>query len=368
MKLVPASAPYIRKDVSVKRMMLDVLVALFAVTAFATIQNGWDGIYIFLISIITMVGFELLIHMFIKWPKDMKPSEFFTKEGFKRVKDTYTENNILAPLISAIIYSLLLPVKTSPYVVFIGASFGIIIGKMVFGGLGQNIFNPAAVGRIFVSICFPLSYEASLSNVDVVSGGTPLQSSNGGILENCSFSLEALFSGNVPGAMGEVSSILILVGALYLLIRRSADFRAMFGYLFGFSVVILAASIAYYFGVSKNTDIATMFFYQLLSGGCLFAAVFMITDPVTSPTSKFGRLFYAACAGIITALIRICGSYPEGAAFSILIMNMFTPCIDYFMRGKPNKYTWKENLILGITISISVGIVVAYILVSVGGR
>ena len=367
MKLVPQSAPYIRKDVSVKRMMLDVLVALFPVTLFAMIQNGWNGIYIFLISIITMVSFELLIHMLIKWPKDMKIREFFTKDGFSKVKSTFTINNILAPLISAFIFSLLLPVKTTPYVVFIGAAFGIIIGKMVFGGLGQNIFNPAAVGRIFVSICFPLSYEASMEVVDVVSGATPLTRCNGGLLENTLYSLEDLFIGNVPGAMGEVSTILILVGALYLIIRRSADFRAMFGYILGFSLVMLAATITYYFGVSKNTNIANMFFYQLLSGGMIFASVFMITDPVTSPTSKFGRLFYAASAGIITALIRICGSYPEGAAFSILIMNMFTPCIDYFMRGKPNKYTWKENLILGITTSISIGIVVAYILVSVRG-
>ena len=368
MKLILQSAPYIRKDVSVKRMMLDVLVALFPVSLFAMIQNGFDGIYIFLISIITMVGFELLIHMLLKWPKDMKVKELFTKEGFKRVKDTYTENNILAPLISAVIFSLLLPVKTAPYVVFIGASFGIIIGKMVFGGLGQNIFNPAAAGRIFVSICFPLSYDRSMEVVDVVSGATPLQSSNGGNLSICNYNLLDLFLGNIPGAMGEVSKVLILVGALYLLIRRSADFRAMFGYILGFSIVMLSSCIAYYFGVSKDNEILTMFFYQLLSGGVLFAAAFMITDPVTSPTSKFGRFYYAVCAGIITVLIRKCGSYPEGAAFSILIMNMFTPCIDYFMRGMPNKYTWKENLILAITLSISIGIVVAYVLVGVGGR
>ena len=367
MKLVAATAPYIRKQASVKRMMLDVVVALLPISLFAMIQNGFGGIYVFMISIITMIGFELLIHMMIKWPKDMKVKELFSKDGFLKVKATYTVNNILAPLISALIYSLILPANTRAYVVFIGAAFGIIIGKMVFGGLGQNIFNPAAVGRIFVSICFPLSYTSSGANVDAVSGATPLTSVNGGALGNLNYSILDLFIGNVPGCMGEVATIFILLGGIYLLIRRSADFRAMFGYIIAFMIAMLFASIAYYCGVSKEKSIMEMLLYQTFSGGVLFAGVFMITDPVTSPTTKFGRLYYATSAGLITALIRICGSYPEGAAFSILIMNMFTPCIDYFMRGKPNRYTWKENLILGITIILVSGIIVAYILVKVGG-
>lgn len=369
MKLIAATAPYIRKPVDVKRMMMDVIVALFPVSLFAMIQNGWNGIYVFLISIVTMVGFEILIHMIIKWPKGMKFKELFTKDGFSKIKELYTINNVLAPLISALIYSLILPAKTAPYVVFIGAAFGIIIGKMVFGGLGQNIFNPAGVGRTFVSICFPLSYKASGGNVDVESGATPLQSVNGGALNNFgNCTIVDLLSGNVPGAMGEVCSIFIILGGIYLLVRRSADFRAMLGYIISFSIVILAACIAYSSSKSGSRNAFELFIYQFLSGGMLFAGVFMITDPVTSPTSKFGRLFYAAMAGAITALIRICGSYPEGACFSILIMNMFTPCIDYFMRGKPNKYTWKENLILFICLALVTGIVVAYILVNGGAR
>lgn len=365
MRLVPQTAPYIRKNVSVERMMLDVLVALFPVSLFAMIQNGWNGIYVFLISIFTMVFFELFIHMLIKWPKDMKIKELFTKDGFSKVRETYTINNIYAPLISAIIYSLILPAGTRGYVVFIGAAFGIIIGKMVFGGLGQNIFNPAAVGRIFISICFTLSYNQG--GVDLVSGATPLGLVKGNLSNISSYGILDLFIGNAPGSMGEVCIALIMVGAIYLLIRRSADFRAMFGYILSFAIIMLVVSITYYFGVSKDAKVGQMLFYQLFSGGVVFAGVFMITDPVTSPTSKFGRLFYASAAGAITALIRICGSYPEGAAFSILIMNMFTPCIDYFMRGKPNKYTWKELLILFGMILLVSGILIAYVLVKVGG-
>ena len=365
MKLVPQTAPYIRKEVSVKRMMLDVIVALLPITLFAILQNGWNAGYVFLISIATMLFFELLIHMFIKWPKGMKIKEFFTKEGFLNVKKTYTANNITAPLISALIYSLILPAGTKPYVVFIGAAFGIIIGKMVFGGLGNNIFNPAAAGRIFVSICFTLSYDNG--GIDVTAGATPLGLVKGDLSNTSFYSIGDIFLGNIPGSMGEVCCILILIGGFYLLLRKSADFRAIFGYFLAFALVMFVACISYYFGVSKDTSLIEMWAYQIFSGGALFAAVFMITDPVTSPTSKFGRLFYAVCAGAITALIRICGSYTEGAAFSILIMNMFTPCIDYFMRGKPNHYTWKQSILLCGSLILVCGIIVAYILVG-GGR
>ena len=364
MKLVAQTAPYIRKHVSVKRMMLDVVISLLPLVLFAILQNGFSAAYIFIISIATMLFFELLIHMMIKWPKDMKFKELFTKEGFLKVKATYTINNILAPLISALIYSLILPAGERPYVVFIGAAFGIIIGKMVFGGLGNNIFNPAAVGRIFVSICFSLSYDNG--SIDVVSGATPLAHVKDNLANTSLYSIKDLFIGHVPGAMGEVCAILILVSGLYLLIRKSLDFRAMFGFFIAFSLAMFVACFSYYFGISKETPLMEMWAYQIFSGGVLFAAVFMITDPVTSPVSKFGRLLYASLAGLICALIRICGSYPEGAAFSILIMNMFTPCIDYFMRGKPNHYTWKELLILSLSTVLVCGIIISYVLVGGG--
>ena len=154
MRLVSKSAPYIRKSVSVSRMMLDVIIALLPVTIFAMIQNGWGGIYVFLISLAIMVFFELLIHMFMHWPSGMKFKELFSKEGFAKVKESYTINNILAPVISGLIFALNMPANCSPYVIIVGAAFGMIVGKMLFGGLGQNIINPAAAGRIFATICF----------------------------------------------------------------------------------------------------------------------------------------------------------------------------------------------------------------------
>ena len=349
MKLVPQTSPYIRKNVSVARMMGDVIVALIPITLFAMIYNGWGGIYVILLSLATMLCGELLCTLFIKWPKDMKFKELFTKEGFSKVKQIYTINNFLAPIISALIFALIMPANCSPYVVILGALFGIVVGKMLFGGLGQNIFNPAAAGRIFATICFGAKINAA--NVStIVADATPLASVKGN-LNAMVFDLGDLFLGsNIGGTLGEGCKLLILVGGLYLFIRRSADLRSALSYFLSFALVMLVA-VASYSGKYEG-NVAKMWAYQLLSGGVIFAAVFMITDPVTSPTTKFGRVTFGAIAGSITALIRVVGAYPEGAAFSILIANTIAPALDYFMRGKPNTYTWKQCLGLGIGLVI----------------
>lgn len=361
MKLIPQSAPYIRKDVSVGRMMMDVIIALSPVVIFALIQNGWNSGYIVLTSVLTMVFFELLSHMFIKWPKGMKVKELFSKEGFQRVRETYTINNILAPVISGLIYAMILPAGCSWYVTFTGAIFGIVIGKMVFGGLGSNIFNPAAVGRIFVAICFGSKLkEAYVGQVtyDATLGATPLGLVKGNIGNVGGYSILNNFIGNAPGSMGEVSIICILVGAIYLFIRRSADLRACLGYLLSFAALMLVGAISYAGKFGGN--VGAIWAYQLFTGGAFFAAVFMITDPVTSPTSKYGRVLHGAIAGSITVLIRLGGAYPEGAAFSILIANAIAPCIDYLMRGKQNTYTWKQCLGLAVAM-IAMGCIVSAI-------
>ena len=350
MKLVPQSAPYIRKPVSVRRMMIDVLIALVPVVLFACIQNGWSGVYVILISVATMLICELVAHAFIKWPVGLKFKELFSKEGFVKLKNQYTINNFTAPLISAIIYALILPANCDWYVVFIGALFGMLVGKMFFGGLGSNIFNPAATGRVFVGVCFGSKLIYGAGGVDVAASGTPLAqlqdslANIGEALKN--YSLLDLFLGQVPGSMGEVSALLIIVGGIYLFARRSADLRACLSMLLSFALITLVVSI-----VTANISQVNgfdLFMYEMLSGGLLFGAVFMITDPVTSPTTKFGRIAFGTLAGCLTALIRYCGAYPEGVAFSIVLANMCAPMIDHLMRGKPNTYTWKQLVGLGV--------------------
>ena len=351
MKLVPQTAPYIRKNVSVKRMMLDVIIALVPVTLFAMIQNGWGAIYVLLISLATMVATELIAHAVMHWPEDMKFKELFTKEGFLKLKEKYTINNITASVISGLIYALILPAYCNWYVVFVGALFG-----MLFGGLGSNIFNPAAVGRIFVGICFGTqiseAYEMSeyfsvYTSATAVVSGTPLV--------NWDYTLSEIFFGQIPGCMGEVSALMILIGALYLFARRSADLRPALSYFLSFALIMFIVTIS---EVGFVDYTFTKWLSKIFAGGALFGAAFMITDPVTSPTTKYGRVLYGILAGCITALIRAVGSYPEGVAFSILIVNMLTPTIDYFMRGKPNTYT-KKQIILAASIIVVVGFIVA---------
>lgn len=356
MKLVAQSAPYIRKPVSVARMMIDVLIALIPVLLFACFQNGWSGTSVVLISVATMLITELFAHMIIKWPSGMKIKEIFSKAGLLKIKEQYTINNFTAPLISAIIYAMILPANCNGYVVFIGAFFGMLVGKMIFGGLGSNIFNPAATGRVFVGVCFGSKLIYGQGGVDVSASGTPLAQIKGNLANIGQalneYSLLDLFLGQIPGSMGEVCSLLILVGAVYLFVRRSADLRACLSMLLSFALITLVVSITAYCICSGQGSISwnvmDLFLFEMLSGGLLFGCVFMITDPVTSPTTKFGRIVFGTMAGVITALVRYCGAYPEGVAFSILIANMFAPALDHVMRGRRNTYTWKQIVGLGV--------------------
>lgn len=356
MKLVAQSAPYIRKPVSVARMMIDVLIALIPVLLFACFQNGWSGTSVVLISVATMLITELFAHMIIKWPSGMKIKEIFSKAGLLKIKEQYTINNFTAPLISAIIYAMILPANCNGYVVFIGAFFGMLVGKMIFGGLGSNIFNPAATGRVFVGVCFGSKLIYGQGGVDVSASGTPLAQIKGNLANIGQalneYSLLDLFLGQIPGSMGEVCSLLILVGAVYLFVRRSADLRACLSMLLSFALITLVVSITAYCICSGQGSISwnvmDLFLFEMLSGGLLFGCVFMITDPVTSPTTKFGRIVFGTMAGVITALVRYCGTYPEGVAFSILIANMFAPALDHVMRGRRNTYTWKQIVGLGV--------------------
>ncbi len=371
------TSPFIRKNVSVKRMMLDVIIALIPITLFAMIQNGWNGIYVILASIITMLLTEFIAVALIKWPDGMPRKEIFTKVGFKKIVEQFNINNIYCPLISALIFSLLLPAATPVYVVIVGALVGILFGKLVYGPYGSNIFNPAALGFVFVLICFSGQLDearnvmASAMRPDVVvdgviAGGTPLTQISGNLANFANalqtYSLADLFFGNVPGAMGEVCSLLIIVAFIYLAIRRAIDVRATLGMILGFGLVALSVGITLY--CINGTNVGEFLLYQLLAGGLLFGSVFMITDPVTSPVTKFGRLFYGIFAGLMVALIRYIGAFPEGTAFAILLANIIASALDYFMQGKKNSYSWIQLTVTFVVI-ICICLIVCF---TVAGR
>lgn len=323
MQTIKQTSPYVRKDVSTKRMMTDVLIALIPVVAFAIYRFGFDAILRILVSLVVMIGLEALVFGITH-----KPGKVEGKWNlFKSRYADYTINNITAPAVSAVIFALLVPSKLPIYAVVVGAAFGILVAKMLFGGLGSNIFNVAAAGRIFIALAITSMFDGTYVGVDLVAGGTALTTLRSGLgfpgVLN-SYSLVELFFGNIPGAMGEISAAAILIGAAYLIIRRSADYRVMLSTALTFVILMFFAGLKLYPDMTLEYVL-----FQLFSGGLMFGIVFMVTDPVTSPVSRPGRWLYGAFVAVLVVLIRLFGAYPEGVAFAILFANMFVPLIDY---------------------------------------
>ena len=326
MKIIKQTSPYIYKKVSVQRMMTDVLIALIPLVIFSIVMNGFNALYVILLSVATMMLSEIVfVYLTSKEPYDGSKKTF--KYNIRKTFEKISINNYLTPMISGIIYALLLPAGTSPYVVIVGALIGIVFGKLVFGGLGCNIFNPAALGRVSVMVAFGSKLTYGNGNFfDVVAGGTPLQQVTDNITNIYNYSLSDLFLGFVPGSMGEVCKILILISGLYLFIRFSADFRTFLATFVSFVIITLVIGIS----ISSSNDFSIIDFmlYHTFSGGLLFGAVFMVTDPVTTPITKPGRVLFGVLVACISLIIRFIGAYPEGVAFAILICNMLVPLID----------------------------------------
>jgi electron transport complex protein RnfD len=298
------------------------------------------------------------------------------KEQFLHGVKAWDINHFLVPCISGILFALVLPAKTtSPsgyiyFIVVIGALFGSIVGKLVFGGTGHNIFNPAIVGFIFTKECFGSFYRSYLPNYagEVTTGGTFL----GNVSSTNSYLLNSSAYGNynlldlVPrhrrgsmGTLGETCKLAILIGLAYLLVRRTVDWRVVVSYLGTFIVLMLFAGIIVQVNVAGVNAFQFML-YQLMSGGVLFGATYMITDPVTMPITRPSRVMYGMIAAVATVFIRLfVNGYNyvyEGVAFSILIANMFAPVLDYY-KWSTNKYTWKNLLAMGLIGVVSIAVV-----------
>lgn len=329
MQAIRQTSPYVRKEISTKRMMTDVIIALIPVVAFSIYRFGMDAVIRILVSYVVMVGLEAISFGLMHAPEDH--DKFFLRLK-SRYKD-FTANNVVIPAVSAIIFAMIIPSKLPIYAVVVGAAFGIIVGKMMFGGTGGNIFNVAAIGRIFIGLALTDMFTGTYVGTDLVAGGTALSTLKTGLgfpSAMNSYSILDLFVGNIPGSMGEISVLAILIGAAYLFIRRSADYRAPLSALIVFVLMMVLVALRLY-----PDQVIQYVLFQLFAGGLMFGAVFMITDPVTSPITRPGRWLYGLLVGAIVVLIRLFGAYPEGVAFALLIGNMFVPLIDY--------YKWSTN-------------------------
>jgi len=232
-------------------------------------------------------------------------------------------------IVTGMILAFSLPPGLQPYMAFIGGAVAIVLAKSVFGGLGQNLFNPAMVGRAFLMICFPAAmglwlepetlYRIGDATIDGVTMATPLAAAMDPALTAPGF--RELFIGNVGGCVGETSAIAALLGGLYLVIRRFADWRQPLGV---FAAVVVFSLIA-----------GDPIQFHLLSGALMFGAFFIATDYVGCPLTGKGRLIFGVGVGVLVMCVRLYGVYPEGFMFAILIMNSLTPLIERWTVPEP---------------------------------
>lgn len=309
-KLLISHAPHIWKGFSTGKTMFLVVFALLFPTGAAIYFFGYYVIYIILISIASAVLSEFVI-------KKLRRKRF--------IMDGST-------VVTGLLLALTLPPRIPLWMVAIGAFFAIAIAREAFGGLGYNIFNPALAGRAFLSVCFPNEMTSWVLpphfNYDAITGATPLGENFASQADKLSL-YKDLFFGNRGGSLGETSVMLILIGAAILIILRLIDWRIPVFYI---GTVALGS-----FLMGKDV------LFQVMAGGLMIGAFFMATDYVTSPVTRNGRIIFGVCLGILTVLIRNFGSLPEGVAFSILIMNAFSPLIDRYIRIKPFGFRKKEK-------------------------
>ena len=316
-KLLVSPSPHLHTKTSTKSLMRDVVIALMPAVIASVLFYGWSS----LLVLSTSVASCLLVELFITRFLFKKPST---------IADC-------SALVTGILLALNLPVTTPWWVVFIGAIVAIGVAKMTFGGLGQNVFNPALVGRVFLLISFPVQMtnwnSAPGFIADGFTGATALgavkEHVNGGgsliELDNMNY-CEMLFH-NIGGSAGEISAIAILLGFAYMLIR---------GVIKPYITLSILMTVAVFSGICWGID-PTRFtdpLFNLLTGGVLLGAVFMATDYVTSPMSKTGGIIFGIGIGLITMLIRYFGAYPEGVSFAILIMNSVVPLLNKWFHTK----------------------------------
>lgn len=343
-KIVRKTSPYLRRPkANVTRMMRDVTIALLPVTAFAVYTYGMTALIIIILSILSMAVTEYLYYQLV---------DKLDGDKLKLKNKSYTLYNF-SVITSGLIYALTLPDNTPWFIVIIGAVFGVFFGKLIFGGIGQNVFNPAALGRVFIFVSFGTMMSYDL-NIDATVGATALGILNDSIFNIDvlgSYSLMNLFTGmGIPGSIGEMSAILIILGGVYLAFRTSFEVRIPLAYVG--TVALLATVVALYEGLGIWYPV-----FHVLSGGLLFGAIFMATDPITSPITKGGRIYFGFALGVLTFFIRIFGAYPEGVMFSILIMNMFVTSFDYYKWTK-QQITTRQKVIFTIIVLITIVITI----------
>ncbi len=340
-RLTPVSGPHTHGPASVSKIMFTVMLALVPATAYGIYLFGWPALNLFIITLVSALAIEAMCLRLAALP--IRPS---LMDG--------------SALLSAWLVALTLPPWAPWWIAVVGSFCAILLGKQVFGGLGQNVFNPAMLARVILLISFPVQMTTWVNPTPMFSDSDPgfiaglqttfnnsevqwdgittasplghlkteltLDKSAQEILADAPTWIDSLM-GTTSGSMGETSALLILLGGIYLIFRGLIKWHAPVTLLLTITVI---SGLAYEYDPTHFAPPQ----YFLLNGALMLAAFFIITDPVTTPNTTKGQVVFAIGCGVLVFIIRTWGSYPEAVGFAVLLMNCFTPLIDHYMRPR----------------------------------
>ncbi len=318
-KLIVSLSPHVHSGDSIQKNMYGVLIAL--------VPALLASLYFFGLGALIVTGVSVAACLFFEWA--------IVKFLFKRETTTLRDGSAA---ITGVLLAFNLPSNLPVWIIILGALFAIGVSKMSFGGLGNNLFNPALAGRVFLLLSFPAQMTTWpvvgqwTAYTDAATGATPLaviKSLKYGVPVEAmdQFSTWGLFLGSKAGSLGEVSAVALLLGLAYMLWKRIITWHIP---------VSILATVFVFAGIMHlvNPAVYVSPVYHLITGGLMLGAIFMATDYVTSPMSKKGMIVYGVAIGLLTMVIRLFGAYPEGMSFAILIMNAFTPLINTYFKPK----------------------------------
>ena len=291
------SSPHVRDNVSTRLIMLDVIIAMLPATIWGILQFGAHAALVVIAAIISAIVSETVFNIIVKRPNTIGD---------------------LSCVVTGMILGLNMPPEVPIFIPVVGSAFAIIIVKMLFGGLGQNFMNPALAGRAFCLISFAgyMSNYTSKLSIDTYSSATPLI-----LLKNgYEVKLIDMFIGKTPGSIGEISALMLLLGALYLVVKKVIDLKIPLIYILTFVIFIMIFS-------GKSTSI-NYILGEVFAGGLIFGAFYMASDYTTTPITPLGKIIYAILLGVLTGVFRLWGKSGECVSYVILMCNLLVPLIE----------------------------------------
>ena len=339
---------HVRDSLDLKRFMTFVIISLMPPFFYGIYNTGYQagaasGLDVGVLACLLRGAWVVLPMLLVSYAVGLFWETLFASVRGHNISEGF--------LVSGLLFPMTLPPTTPLWQVAVGISFGVVIGKEIFGGTGRNVLNPALTGRAFLFFAYPANMsgdrvwtviqQTGQQAVDAVTAATPLALSPlaasgqalSTILTDAGYTFERLLMGNIPGSVGETSALMILIGAVFLVATGVANYRIMVGGVIG---VLAVAYPGYLLNLSSGGEAARMFSvhptWHLVMGSFAFGIVYMATDPVSAPGINLSRWIYGFAIGALTVMIRVFNpAYPEGVMLSILFMNLFAPLIDHFV-------------------------------------